>query len=63
MSDEFGTIEEARKGLGDAGYLADESTALLQAFFADRRTEPSRRRGDPMSAASLLAAERVQRRA
>src|SRR5688572_6183015 len=29
-----------------AGVLAEESTALLQAFFADRRTEPSRRRGD-----------------
>ena len=39
MSDEFGTIEEARKGLGDAGYLADESTALVS-FLAGRLGKP-----------------------
>ena len=31
MSGEFQTIEEARKGLGDAGYLADESTGEAEA--------------------------------
>jgi len=39
MSDAFGTIEEARKGLGDAGYLADESTALVS-FLAGRLGKP-----------------------
>jgi MoxR-like ATPase len=39
MSDEFGTIEEARKRLGDAGYLADESTALVS-FLAGRLGKP-----------------------
>ena len=39
MSDAFGTIEEARKGLGDAGYLADESTALVS-FLAGRLDKP-----------------------
>jgi MoxR-like ATPase len=39
MSNEFGTIDEARKGLGDAGYLADDSTALV-AFLAARLDKP-----------------------
>jgi MoxR-like ATPase len=39
MSDQFQTIEEARKGLGDAGYLADESTALVS-FLAGRLGKP-----------------------
>src|SRR3954467_4440749 len=39
MSDELTTIEEARQGLGEAGYLADESTALV-AFLAGRLGKP-----------------------
>ncbi len=39
MSGEFETIEEARQGLGDAGYLADESTALVS-FLAGRLGKP-----------------------
>jgi MoxR-like ATPase len=39
MSDEFQTIEEARKGLGDAGYLADESTALVS-YLAGQLGKP-----------------------
>ena len=39
MSNAFGTIEEARKGLVDAGYLADESTALVS-FLAGRLDKP-----------------------
>ena len=39
MSDEFGTIEEARKGLGNAGYLADESTALVS-YLAGQLGKP-----------------------
>jgi MoxR-like ATPase len=39
MSGEFETIEAARQGLGDAGYLADESTALV-AFLAGRLGKP-----------------------
>ena len=39
MSDEFSTIEEARDGLGQAGYLADESTALVS-FLAGRLGKP-----------------------
>ena len=39
MSDEFQTIEEAREGLGGAGYLADESTALVT-FLAGRLGKP-----------------------
>jgi MoxR-like ATPase len=39
MSGEFGTIEEARGGLSGAGYLADESTALV-AFLAGRLGKP-----------------------
>jgi MoxR-like ATPase len=39
MSDEFATIEEAREGLQGAGYLADESTALV-AFLAGRLGKP-----------------------
>jgi MoxR-like ATPase len=39
MSDEFSTIEEAREGLQGAGYLADESTALV-AFLAGRLGKP-----------------------
>ena len=39
MTGEFGTIEAARAGLGEAGYLADESTALV-AFLADRLGKP-----------------------
>jgi MoxR-like ATPase len=39
MSDAFQTIEEARKGLGDAGYLADESTALVS-YLAGQLGKP-----------------------
>jgi MoxR-like ATPase len=39
MSDEFATIEEARDGLQGAGYLADESTALVS-FLAGRLGKP-----------------------
>jgi MoxR-like ATPase len=39
MSDRFQTIEEARKGLGDVGYLADEPTALVS-FLASRLGKP-----------------------
>jgi MoxR-like ATPase len=39
MSDEFATIEEARDGLKGAGYLADESTALVS-FLAGRLGKP-----------------------
>src|ERR671921_2009810 len=39
MSDEFGTIEEAREGLAEAGYLADESTALVS-FLAGQLGKP-----------------------
>jgi MoxR-like ATPase len=39
MSDRFQTIEEARKGLGDVGYLADEPTALVS-FLAGRLGKP-----------------------
>ena len=39
MSDEFGTIEEARRGLSEAGYLADDSTALVS-FLAGRLGKP-----------------------
>jgi MoxR-like ATPase len=39
MSDEFATIEEARDGLLGAGYLADESTALVP-FLAGRLGKP-----------------------
>ena len=39
MSDQFQTIEEARKGLGDAGYLADESTALVS-YLAGQLGKP-----------------------
>jgi MoxR-like ATPase len=39
MSDEFGTIEEARAKLGEAGYLADEPTALVS-FLAGRLGKP-----------------------
>src|SRR3954452_19949068 len=39
MSDEFATIEEARDGLQGAGYLADESTALVT-FLAGRLGKP-----------------------
>ena len=39
MSDEFATIEQAREGLQGAGYLADESTALV-AFLAARLGKP-----------------------
>jgi MoxR-like ATPase len=39
MSDEFTTIEEARQGLEGAGYLADESTALVS-FLAGRLGKP-----------------------
>jgi MoxR-like ATPase len=38
-TDEFGTIEEAREGLGRVGYLADESTALVS-FLAGRLGKP-----------------------
>jgi len=39
VSDEFRSIEEARDGLGAAGYLADESTALVS-FLAARLGKP-----------------------
>jgi MoxR-like ATPase len=39
MSDQFQTIEEARTGLGEVGYLADESTALVS-FLAGRLGKP-----------------------
>ncbi len=39
MSDEFATIEEARERLGEAGYLADESAALVS-FLAGRLGKP-----------------------
>lgn len=39
MTGEFHTIEAARTGLGDAGYLADESTALV-AYLAARLGKP-----------------------
>jgi MoxR-like ATPase len=39
MSDEFGSIEEAHTRLGEAGYLADEPTALVS-FLAGRLGKP-----------------------
>ncbi len=39
MSDEFQTIEQARERLGEAGYLAGESTALVS-FLAGRLGKP-----------------------
>ena len=39
MSDEFDTIEEARKGLEGAGYLADDSAALVS-FLAGQLGKP-----------------------
>jgi MoxR-like ATPase len=39
VSDEFQTIEQARQRLGDAGYLAGESTALVS-FLAGRLGKP-----------------------
>ena len=39
MSDEFQTIERARERLGDVGYLADESAALVS-FLASRLGKP-----------------------
>jgi MoxR-like ATPase len=39
VSDGFQSIEEARGGLGDVGYLADESTALV-AYLAARLGKP-----------------------
>jgi MoxR-like ATPase len=39
VSDEFRSIEEARTGLGEVGYLADESTALVS-FLASRLGKP-----------------------
>jgi MoxR-like ATPase len=39
MTDEFATIEEARSGLEGAGYLADDSTALVS-FLAGRLGKP-----------------------
>ncbi|HYP47290.1 MAG TPA: MoxR family ATPase [Thermoleophilaceae bacterium] len=39
MSGEFQSIEHARTALGDAGYLADESTALVS-FLAGRLDKP-----------------------
>ena len=38
-SGEFGSIEEARDGLGEVGYLADESTALVS-FLAGQLGKP-----------------------
>jgi MoxR-like ATPase len=38
-SGEFGSIEEAREGLGEVGYLADESTALVS-FLAGKLGKP-----------------------
>jgi MoxR-like ATPase len=39
MSDVFHTIDASRQGLGDVGYLADESTALV-AYLAGRLGKP-----------------------
>ncbi len=39
MSDEFRSIEEARGGLGEVGYLADEPTALVS-YLATRLGKP-----------------------
>jgi MoxR-like ATPase len=39
MSGEFGTIEQARQRLGEVGYLADESAALVS-FLAGRLGKP-----------------------
>jgi MoxR-like ATPase len=39
VSDEFRSIEEARTGLGEVGYLADESTALVS-FLAGQLGKP-----------------------
>ena len=39
MSGELDSIEEARKRLGDVGYLADESAALVS-FLAGRLGKP-----------------------
>src|ERR687888_103305 len=39
VSDEFQSIEEARGGLGEVGYLADESTALVS-YLAARLGKP-----------------------
>jgi MoxR-like ATPase len=39
VSDEFPSIEAAREGLGEVGYLADESTALVS-FLAGRLGKP-----------------------
>ena len=39
MSGEFGTIEQARERLGEVGYLADESAALVS-FLAGRLGKP-----------------------
>jgi MoxR-like ATPase len=39
MSDEFGTIEQARERLGEVGYLADEPAALVS-FLAGRLGKP-----------------------
>jgi MoxR-like ATPase len=39
VSDEFRSIEEARNGLGEVGYLADESTALVS-YLAARLGKP-----------------------
>ena len=39
MSGGFGSIEEARAGLGEVGYLADEGTALVS-FLAGRLDKP-----------------------
>jgi len=39
MSDVFQTIEDSRKGLGDVGYLAGESTALVS-YLAGRLGKP-----------------------
>jgi MoxR-like ATPase len=39
VSDGFRSIEEAREGLGNVGYLADESTALVS-FLAARMDKP-----------------------
>jgi MoxR-like ATPase len=39
VSDEFRSIEEARGGLGEVGYLADESTALVS-YLAARLGKP-----------------------
>jgi MoxR-like ATPase len=39
MSDVFQSIEDSRKGLGDVGYLAGESTALVS-YLAGRLGKP-----------------------